>query len=60
VVALVTTAATSVASHRFSASLLHRLGFLSGGYSGGGEPRGLSLWPPLTLIVMRDRGPPAF
>jgi hypothetical protein len=27
------------------------------GYSGGGEPRVLSPWPPLPLIVLRDRGP---
>jgi hypothetical protein len=38
VAALLTTAATGGASHRFNASLLDRLGFLSGGYSGGGEP----------------------
>jgi hypothetical protein len=24
-------------------------------YSGGGEPHDLSLWPPLPLIVLRDR-----
>jgi hypothetical protein len=39
---------------------LGRLGFWSGVYSGGGEPRCLSPWPPLPLIVLRDRGPPAF
>jgi hypothetical protein len=36
---------------------LGRLGFGVEGYSGGGEPRYLSLWPPLPLIVLRDRGP---
>jgi hypothetical protein len=50
----------SGASHRFSASLVDRLGFWSGGYSDGGEPRSLSPWPPLPLIVLRDKGPPAF
>jgi hypothetical protein len=52
-----TTAATGGASHRFSMSPLGRLGFGVGGYSGSGEPRALSPWPPLPLIVLRDRGP---
>jgi hypothetical protein len=30
---------------------------LEWGYSGGGEPCPLSPWPPLLLIVLRDRGP---
>jgi hypothetical protein len=30
---------------------------LEWGYSGGGEPRQLSPWPPLPLILLRDRGP---
>jgi hypothetical protein len=39
---------------------LGRLGFGVGGYYGGGEPRVWSPWPPLPLIVLRDRGPPTF
>jgi hypothetical protein len=52
-----TTAATGGASHRFSTSPLGRLGFGVGGYSGGGEPRHLSSWPPLPLICAARQGP---
>jgi hypothetical protein len=45
----------SGASRRFSDSL-DQLGFGVGKYSGDGEPRVLSPWPPLPLIALRDRG----